>query len=110
MKISRRKISEVISQYLSLVNISLSHVKYFEVSGLVMTLDVKLYAILHPRMDGSPRSDPLDRSPPLKFSPIYFSTPSPNMTILSNCVYPLAFPTYEKRLDGPVVSLINGKI
>jgi hypothetical protein len=75
-----------------------------------MTLDVKLHAILHPQMDGSPRSDLLDRSLPLKFSPIYFGTPGPNMTILSCCVYPWAIPTYAKRLGGPLVSLINGKI
>jgi len=110
MKISWRKISEVISQCLSLINLSLSHVKYFGVLGLLMTLDVKLHVILHSWMDDSPQSDPLDRSPPLKFSPIYFGTPSPNMIVLSDCVYPRAFPAYAKILSGPVVSLINGKI
>jgi hypothetical protein len=110
MKISQRKISKVISQCLSLINPRLSHVKYFGVSGLLMTLDVKLHMILHSRMDDSPWSDPLDRSPPLKFSLIYFSTPSPNMTVLSDYVYPRAFLVYAKILSGPVVSLINGKI
>ena len=110
MKISQRKISEVISQCLSLINPSLSHVKYFWISGLLMTLDVKLHMILHSRMDDNPRSDPLDRSPLLKFSLIYFGTPSPNTTILSDYVYPRVFPAYAKILNGPVVSLINGKI
>jgi hypothetical protein len=61
-------------------------------------------------MDENTQSDPLDRAPSLKLSLVYFSNPDPNMTVLSGCVYPRAFLAYEKRLGGPMVSLINGKI